>query len=103
MTYSNQIARLLQKRCVECHRPGQIGPFALQNYEEVAGWAEMIDEVVREQRMPPWFADPKFGHFMNDSALTNDEKNLIYEVGGRRRAEGNPKDLPSRSNSPAAG
>ncbi|MFO0945780.1 MAG: thioredoxin family protein, partial [Planctomycetota bacterium] len=40
VTYSNQIARIFQKRCVECHRPGQIAPFSLTSYEESAGWAE---------------------------------------------------------------
>src|SRR5262249_25613887 len=66
VTYSNQIARLFQNKCVECHRPGQIGPFALEKYEEAVGWAEMIEEVVSDGRMPPWHADPKYGHFKNN-------------------------------------
>lgn len=70
VTYSNQIARLFQDRCVKCHREGEIAPFSLSNYEEISGWAPMIEEVVRENRMPPWHADPRFGHFSNDSRLT---------------------------------
>ena len=54
VTYSNQISRIFQNRCVECHREGQIAPFAMTDYEEVAGWGEMIAEVVDDQRMPPW-------------------------------------------------
>ena len=63
VTYSNQVARVLNANCVFCHRPGQIAPFSLTNYEEAAGWADMIDEVVQSARMPPWHADPHFGNF----------------------------------------
>jgi peroxiredoxin len=79
VTYANQIARILQRHCVECHREGEIAPFALTNYEEVYGWAEMIDEVVREQRMPPWHADPAHGKFLNDARLSEEEKQLIHD------------------------
>ena len=94
VTYSDQIARILQKRCLECHREGQIGPFALTSYEEAAGWAPMIEEVVREQRMPPWHADPHFGTFKNDSSLTDDEKQMIYAWVANGTPEGDPKNLP---------
>ncbi|MBI3837251.1 MAG: redoxin domain-containing protein [Planctomycetia bacterium] len=94
VTYSNQIARVFQKHCVECHRPGQIGPFALQSYEEAVGWAEMVEEVVREQRMPPWHPDPKHGHFANDLSLSAEEKQLIYTWVANGAPEGDPKDLP---------
>ena len=56
VTYSNQVARILQNRCVKCHQEGQIGPFALTSYDEVVGWAEMMREVIHERRMPPWMA-----------------------------------------------
>ena len=79
VTYANQISRLLQKRCVECHRQGEIAPFALSDYKEVVGWAEMIDEVVQEQRMPPWHANPKHGEFQNDRLLTTQEKKMISQ------------------------
>jgi peroxiredoxin len=74
VTYSNQVARILNKNCVSCHRPGEIAPFAMTNYDEVSGWADMIAEVVRQQRMPPWHADPKYGHFSNDRSLPAEEK-----------------------------
>lgn len=77
VTYAQHIAPLLNRRCVECHRQGDIAPFALTDYEEVAGWAETIAEVVREGRMPPWHANPEHGKFANDRSLTEDEKLLI--------------------------
>lgn len=94
VTYSNQIARIFQKNCVSCHRPGEIGPFPLQTYEDVLGWGPMIAEVVREQRMPPWHANPKHGEFLNDCSLSDEEKNLIYQWVENGSPEGDPADLP---------
>ena len=77
VTYTDQIAPLLERRCVECHRAGQIGPFSLTEFTDVAGWSEMIGEVVAEGRMPPWHADPRFGNFAGDRHLSDDEKDLV--------------------------
>jgi peroxiredoxin/mono/diheme cytochrome c family protein len=76
-TFAKDIAPIFNNRCVECHRAGEIGPFSLNDYTTAAGWADMIAEVVEDGRMPPWHADPKFGHFANDRRLTADEKKLI--------------------------
>lgn len=78
VTYSNQIARILNNRCVSCHRPGEVAPFPLTSYDEVNGWGEMILEVVDKGQMPPWFANPQFGEFKNDCRLSQDEKELIH-------------------------
>ncbi|MCC9599216.1 redoxin domain-containing protein [Stieleria sp. JC731] len=95
VTYGGQIAGLLQKHCVECHREGEIAPFALTEYEEVAGWADMIAEVVRDQRMPPWHADPSHGHFANERRLTDDEKQLLYDWADAGAPAGDLTDLPT--------
>jgi len=95
VTYSNQIARLLQKRCVECHRAGEIAPFPLTSYDEVVGWGETIREVIQEGRMPPWFANPEYGHFANDARLSDEEKQLIYDWIDGGSPEGNQADLPA--------
>ena len=94
VTYSNQIARILQDRCVECHREGEIAPFALTDYDEVVGWAETIAEVVREKRMPPWHASDEYGQFENDCQLTKDEKESIYTWVRAGAPEGDRQDLP---------
>ena len=73
VTYASDIASILHKRCVECHRPGEIAPFSLTTYKESYGWAEMIREVVHDKRMPPWHADPKHGHFSNARRMTKTE------------------------------
>jgi peroxiredoxin/mono/diheme cytochrome c family protein len=94
VTYSRQVARIFQNRCVECHRPGEIAPFALTSYKEAVGWAEMIGEVVREQRMPPWHADPAHGKFSNDARLTPQERSDVEQWIADGAPEGDPKDLP---------
>jgi peroxiredoxin/mono/diheme cytochrome c family protein len=94
VTYSQQIARIFQKHCVSCHRPGEIGPFALTSYDDVVGWAGMIDEVVQEQRMPPWHANPAHGKFANDARLSDDEKDQIKRWVAAGAPEGDKKDLP---------
>lgn len=95
VTYSNQIARIFQNRCVRCHRPGEIGPFPLTSYEEAVGWGETILEVVRDRRMPPWGADPKFGHFRNDARMSDEETRLIREWVANGSPRGNPSDMPT--------
>jgi peroxiredoxin len=94
VTYSQQIVRILQHRCVECHRKGEIAPFALTSYHAARAWSETIREVVEQGRMPPWFADPQIGHFSNDARLSEEEKQLIARWVAAGCPEGNPQDLP---------
>jgi peroxiredoxin len=95
VTYSNQISRLLAQHCVECHRPGEIAPFSLTDYEEVAGWAATMAEVVKNERMPPWHANEQHGTFSNDRRLSDEEKDLIRQWAEAGAPEGNPSELPA--------
>ncbi len=95
VTFAKDVARIFNRRCVECHRPGEIGPFSLTSYDEAVGWADTIGEVVREGRMPPWHADPKYGHFANDSRLSAEEKKTIADWIEAGTPEGDPKDTPA--------
>jgi mono/diheme cytochrome c family protein/peroxiredoxin len=94
VTYTKQVSRVIQKNCQECHRPGQVGPIALLNYEDALAWSETIREVVTEGRMPPWHADPKHGEFANDRRLTPADRSalLAWIEGGCPK--GDDKDLP---------
>jgi peroxiredoxin len=94
VTYSNQIARILQSRCVECHHDGQIAPFSLTSYDEVFGWAEMIREVVHERRMPPWLAAPGHHEFQNNPSLTEQEIAQIDRWVENGCPEGDASQLP---------
>jgi peroxiredoxin len=73
ITYARQVAPILQKHCIVCHHSGTAAPFELLTYTDAANWAAMIGEVVAQRRMPPWHADPRYGHFANERGLTPDE------------------------------
>src|SRR6266576_5305822 len=77
ITYNKDVAPILQKHCVACHRPNDIAPMSLMTYEEVLPFARMIRESVVQRKMPPWHADPAFGEFTNDSRLTDQEISAI--------------------------
>jgi mono/diheme cytochrome c family protein len=94
VTYSKQISRILQKHCQECHRPGELAPFAMLSYDDVVGWAETIRGVVHDGRMPPWFADSKPGQFSNDPRLSDEEKQQIATWVENGCPRGDDKDLP---------
>jgi peroxiredoxin len=76
-TFAKDVSRILQKHCVECHQAGEIGPFALTEYDEVVGWGEMLIEVIDQGRMPPWHADPEVGHFVNAREMPESDKELL--------------------------
>lgn len=94
VSFSKHIAPMLQNRCVNCHREGQIAPFTLTEYADVAAWADMCLEVIDDERMPPWGANPAHGEFANDARLTDDEKKLFHQWVDAGVPEGNPDDLP---------
>ena len=94
VTYARDISRIMQNHCQECHRPGQIGPMPLITYEDVRGWGEMIREVVTEQRMPPWHADPKHGKFSNDRRLPDEAKQKVLAWLDDGAPRGDDRDLP---------
>lgn len=94
ITWSNQIVRIVQQHCQNCHREGEVAPFALDTYEAAVGWAEMIGEVVAEGRMPPWHADPHVGSFANDPRLSDEERRQIADWVAAGAPEGDPADLP---------
>lgn len=95
VTYSEHVAPVLERHCVECHRAGEIGPFPLRGYEEVAGWADMIAETVRDNRMPPWHADPAHGEFANARRLSEAEKRTLRDWAEAGAPEGDPAKLPT--------
>ena len=90
ISYSQDIAPILLDNCVSCHREGGLGPWAMTDYNMVRGFSQMIREVIRTQRMPPWHADPAVGHWKNDRSLTHDEiKTLVHWIdAGAPRGEG---------------
>jgi len=73
VTYNQDIAQIINDKCVNCHRVGEVGPMPLQNYQQVAAFVTPIEFAVKAKRMPPWHADASIGKFANDRSLTKDE------------------------------
>jgi mono/diheme cytochrome c family protein len=94
VTYSNQIASLFQRHCVECHRPGEIGPFSLTDYHEAVGWAETLVEVVDQGRMPPWHATESGLELANARKMSEEEKALLKKWVQDGAPLGDPDKVP---------
>ena len=77
ITFNKDVVPILQKNCQVCHRPGQIAPMSFLSYESVRPWAKAIKAAVITRKMPPWFADPRYGHFSNDRALKQSDIDTI--------------------------
>lgn len=78
-TYTNRIADIIYDHCSTCHRSGEIAPFALTNYDEVKSYGPTIKYVTEIRYMPPWKANPKYSHFLDENYLTDDEISAIGE------------------------
>ncbi len=90
VTYTADVAPILQKNCAVCHTTGGIAPWAMTSYDMVKGFAPMIREVLRTKRMPPWHADPESGSFQHDRTLSRvDVRTLIsWAEAGSPRGDG---------------
>lgn len=94
VSYHGEVATILQRRCQNCHRPSQVGPFSLLTYADARRWAGSLAEVVADRRMPPWHADPRFGHFANDRRLTARERATLLAWVEQGTPEGDPALAP---------
>jgi hypothetical protein len=76
-TFTTDVAPILYKKCVSCHRLGEMGPMSLVTYSDARPWARAIRERVIARSMPPWFADPRYGTFSNDPTLSQKDIDTI--------------------------
>jgi hypothetical protein len=95
VTFAKDVLPILQKNCQSCHRPGQVAPMSLLTYQDARPWAKAIKVAVAARKMPPWFADPSYGHFVNDRSLNQNEIATLVKWADTGAAEGNPKDGPA--------
>jgi hypothetical protein len=95
VTFNKDVLPVLQKNCQNCHRPGQIAPMSLLTYQEARPWAKAMKTAVIGRTMPPWFADPQYGHFLNERRLTDSEIDLISKWADSGAPEGNEKAPPA--------
>lgn len=94
VTYCDQVVRVLQKHCVECHRGGEIGPFSLTDFDEVVGWADMAVEVIDNGRMPPWHATDDHASFSNARLMPELDRQVLRDWVVAGTPYGDAADLP---------
>ncbi|MBA3885165.1 MAG: hypothetical protein H0X67_05460 [Acidobacteria bacterium] len=90
ITWDREISRIVQARCVSCHRQGGAAPMSFETYEQARPWARAIRDEVLARRMPKWHAARGYGDFENDPSLSPFEIGLIASWAGG----GAPKRLP---------
>ena len=93
-TYYKDIVPVLQNRCQECHRPGEVAPMSLMSYNDVRPWSKAIKSAILTKKMPPWFADPHIGKFSNDRSMSQSEIDTFVSWVDAGSPAGNPKDAP---------
>lgn len=79
VTFTKDVAPILQQKCEGCHRAGQMAPMPLATYEEVRPWARLIKSKVVTRKMPPWHIDKTVGiqRFVNDISLSDSQIDTI--------------------------
>lgn len=94
VTFNKDVLPIFEKHCQGCHRPGEIGPMPLLTYADARPWAKAIRTAVLTRKMPPWFADPNYGHFANDRRLSDADIRTLENWVDEGSPEGDPKDAP---------
>jgi hypothetical protein len=96
VTFSKDVAPILQRSCQSCHRPGEIAPMSLLSYQEVRPWARAIKTRVASREMPPWHVDKTIGitKFKSDPSLSDEEIETIVKWVDAGAPQGNLADMP---------
>src|SRR2546427_11634229 len=96
ITFTKDIAPILQEKCQACHRPDSMAPMSLVTFEDVRPWARAIRSRVAAREMPPWHIDKTVGiqQFKNDRSLSDDQIDTIFRWVDGGAPMGDPKDMP---------
>jgi hypothetical protein len=96
VTFTKDVASILQRSCQDCHRAGSIGPMALLTYEDVRPYARAIKTKVATRDMPPWFIDRTVGiqKFKRDPSLSDAQIATVVAWVDQGAPRGNPADMP---------
>lgn len=93
ISYANEIAPILQNRCVKCHTEGAIAPWAMSSYRQVRGWGAMMRETVMTKRMPPGQIDNEIGEWLDVNYITPEEQSTLMhwlDAGAPRDGSADP-------------
>jgi hypothetical protein len=94
-TFHKDVLPILQDHCQSCHRPGEVAPMPLVTYEQTRPWAGAMAHAVGMKMMPPWFADPRYGHFANDVSLTPQQIATMVAWAEEGAPAGDAHDAPA--------
>jgi hypothetical protein len=94
-TFYKDVLPILQNNCQSCHRAGEVAPMALMTYDETRPWAMAMKLAVTTKKMPPWYADPQYGHFSNERKLSPQEIKTIIAWADTGAPAGDAKDKPA--------
>jgi len=99
-TFYKDVAPILQNKCQSCHRRGEAAPMPFVTYEQTRPWAGQIAAAVTSKTMPPWFADPRYGHFANDPSLSAEQISTIeaWEKAGAPAGDARHAPAPRKWN-----
>lgn len=103
LTYTKDVAPIINENCVSCHRPGQVGPMSLMSYKEVRPWAKSIKKAVAAGDMPPWHASHSVVPIENDRALSQEDIDMIVDWVDTGVQRGKRSDMPKMPDFPKAG
>ena len=101
VTFSQHIAPLVYQHCTSCHRVGEVAPFPLTNYAEVASHGQTIKYVTGTRYMPPWKAEPSYRHFLDQNTLSTTQIQQIRDWVDNGMPQGNPALTPPVPTYPA--
>lgn len=95
-TFTKDVAPILQEKCQDCHRKGQMAPMSLVTYEETRPYARGIKQKVSSRMMPPWHLDDTVGikAFKNDMSLSREQIDTIARWVDAGAPQGNAADMP---------
>ena len=94
VTFTKDVAPIVQENCQSCHRPGEGTPFSLLTYEDARPWAKLMKQMVQQRQMPPWFEDGHTEKFENNRSLTPQQIDTIVAWVNAGAPKGDPRDLP---------
>jgi hypothetical protein len=94
VTFYRDVLPILQQRCQECHRTGEVGPMPLVSYDNTRPWAKAIKQAVLTRKMPPWNVTGAAGQYRNDPSLSQQEIDRIVAWTDTGAAAGDPQDAP---------
>src|SRR5216684_9093342 len=97
VTFTKDVAPILYRSCVRCHRPGDVAPMSLLSYSDARPWAASMKNRVSKREMPPWFLDKTIGiqSYKNDPSLSDSEVATIVKWVDTGAPQGNLADMPA--------